>query len=137
MITQKLLHELFDYNPETGIMINRVDRNHNALVGDFVGSVNNHGYLQTKIDYKSYKVHRLIWCYVYGEIPSDHIDHINHDRCDNRIENLRLVTRIKQSQNVSRRKDNVSGQVGVSWEKRACMWRADITVAGKRCFLGY
>lgn len=73
----------------------------------------------------------------YGKIPEGmEIDHINHITDDNRIENLRLVTRKDNCKNVSMSKSNKSGVVGVSWCKRTCKWFASIRVDRKEKFLG-
>ncbi len=136
MITQKLLHELFDYCPETGLVINRVDRNCNALAGDSVGTITDHGYLVTGINGKRYYLHRLVWCYVYGEFPADEIDHINHKRSDNRIINLRNVNRQEQLRNLSGATNNTSGCTGVNWSKFHCKWQSRISIGGKEIHLG-
>lgn len=69
--------------------------------------------------------HRLVWLMHHDEWPAE-IDHINGIRDDNRIENLRLVTRADNMRNSRRRKDNTSGVMGVSWHSATGKWRAYI-----------
>ncbi|MDB4312159.1 HNH endonuclease, partial [bacterium] len=64
------------------------------------------------------------------------IDHINHDRKDNRIDNLRLTTQLENTRNRSINKNNTSGVVGVTWDPLNCMWRSAIGLKGKWKHLG-
>ena len=88
------LRELFAYDDKAGVLISNKT---NKTVGTF----NYAGYLRTSIDGKSYQLHRVIWKLVKGEEPPFEIDHINRDRADNRIENLRSATRTEQCWNSS------------------------------------
>jgi len=75
---------------------------------------------------------------VYGIDPEElEIDHINGNRADDRIQNLRLATRTEQQWNVGKTKRNKSGHKGVSFYKRLNKWRADIRINGKQKNLGY
>lgn len=100
------------------------------------GSFDAHGYGQIRIDGKTYKEHRLVWLYVHGEFPTAQIDHINHDRRDNRIENLRLVDNMENHKNRPRQSNNKTGIPGVWYDKRG-FYTAYITVNGERIGLGY
>jgi hypothetical protein len=83
-------------------------------------------------------VHRIIYEMSYGPIPEGmFVDHINHNRQDNRPCNLRLVTRAENNRNASKRSDNTSGYTGVNWSNAHGVWVARIQVDGKRKFLGY
>lgn len=85
----------------------------------------------------SFREHRLIWILHYGDIPPEcEIDHINGNRADNRIENLRLATRAQNQANAKLRKDNTSGYKGVSFHKKHGKWSANISVNGKVVWLG-
>jgi hypothetical protein len=75
---------------------------------------------------KKYKVHRLVWAIETGAWPERDIDHINHDKLDNRIENLRAVEHAVNQRNMSRHRHNTSGVTGVSFDKRARKWAAYI-----------
>ena len=106
-------------------------------VGDVAGWKDELGYVYVRVNGKLIPAHRIIWEMHYGKIPEGmEIDHINHITDDNRIENLRLVTRKDNCKNVSMSKSNKSGVVGVSWCKRTCKWFASIRVDRKEKFLG-
>lgn len=136
MITQKRLKELLSYDPDTGLFTNRNTRGPKAMAGCIAGSVDSHGYWQIHTYGKVYRAHRLAWLYVYGEFPAHEIDHINGARLDNRLNNLRSVTRAENSRNQGIRSANTSGVCGVSWYKDAKKWRADIGHKGNQIHLG-
>lgn len=95
-----------------------------------LGALAGHGRrLQAQIDGRAHYVHRLVWLYHYGVWPAKQVDHINGDKLDNRIENLREVTNAENTQNVDR--------AGVSHDKRNNKWRARIMVDGRSISLGY
>ena len=135
-LTQDLLRELFDYNPETGLLTNRFDRT-NVCKEDPVGSDHGDGYLCVGINNRIYYLHRLVWMYVNGEFPPHEIDHINGIRDDNRIDNLRAVTRLENQRNQKLRVTNKSGVNGVSWDKKMNKWKACVSVKGKTVNLGH
>jgi len=135
ILTQKRLKELFSYNPETGDFTRTKTRSHNARKGDVAGSNDGAGYIRISIDKAHYRAHRLAWLYVHGKWPNE-IDHINHNRSDNRIINLREVVRHENAKNASFNSANTSGVTGVSWNKRAEKWEAYISDKTKRIKLG-
>ncbi len=128
-LSQAQLKSEVSYDTSTGLFT----RNDTGLNCGYVSE----GYLRTSVLGNVYYVHRLAWLYVYGEFPTKQIDHINQCRSDNRIENLREVTNKENMKNSTKRADNKSGQVGVSWHKARHKWRAFITVDGKQISLGY
>lgn len=83
---------------------------------------------------KTIRAHHLIWCWVHGEWPSGEIDHINGDRDDNRIENLRLATVSQNRSNKRISSNNTSGYKWVSWQTGNLKkpWRAEVWHQGKR-----
>jgi len=136
IITQKRLKEILHYNPETGIFTWKIRQARSKVsVGDAAGCKTK-GYTRIKINGKLYSSHRLAWLYVYGVFPVNQLDHINHARSDNRIENLREVTNQENHKNVSKHKRNRSGVNGIHWNSRDSNWKSGIMSNGKAIFLG-
>ena len=134
-ITQERLKSLLTYDPDTGQFHWRVSRGR-VRGGDKAGTSDGLGYVQLRVDGYNYKAHRLVWLYVYGDWPPAEIDHINRIRSDNRLANLRAVTRAQNHQNRNLPVHNTSGHVGVSFHKRSGRWRADIKVEGTQRTIG-
>lgn len=130
------LKELIVYEPETGAITWAVSRGR-VKSGDPANSPNGYGYLRVCIDRKSFMAHRVAWAMHYGEWPSKFIDHINGNKSDNRICNLRLATRSENAQNVKRPyRSNKTGFAGVHYVKALGKYQAQICVNGKTKFLG-
>lgn len=109
-----------------------------SKVGDEAGYIHkSHGYICITLNRKEYYAHRIIWEMHYGPIPEGmEIDHIWHDRQDNRIENLRLVSKLGNARNQSKFKNNSSGVTGVSFDKSVGKWIVQIGVNGINKTLG-
>jgi len=107
------------------------------FAGKPCASISKDGYLRIRIGEKTYPAHRLAWLIYYRESPDAIIDHINRDRFDNRIVNLRLVTHSENMQNRKLQINNKSGFRGVSWDSKYGKWRARINSQGKCINLGY
>lgn len=88
-------------------------------------TVNHNGYMYGAYLGSNYSTHRMAWYYVHGENPLE-IDHINGDRSDNRLSNLRNVSRQQNCQNTAKGRRNLSGVVGVSWDAFSSTWHARI-----------
>lgn len=74
--------------------------------------------------------------YTYGHWPKGHLDHINRDRTDNRIENLRDITPAENQHNSNVLKNNTSGFRGVNWSSDMGKWVAKICINRKQIYLG-
>jgi hypothetical protein len=104
------------------------------VAGNFDGS----GYRQVQLQGKKYMVHRIIWELNNGAIPENMtIDHINQNKSDNRIENLRLASHAENCRNRGLRKDSTTGYKGVSWNKKAQKYSAQVGIDNKQKHLGY
>ena len=136
MLTQARLKEILDYNPETGVFVWKQKLNRRMVVGSKAGTVNSNGYVQIAIDGKKHLAHRLAWLYTYGCWPNKEIDHINRIKTDNRIANLRDVSRAENEWNSGKQVNNTSGYPGVYWDKRRKKWHTRIKVYGKNVHLG-
>lgn len=130
------LRDLFDYDPETGLLRWKIDRQGGAHAGDIVQSRDGHGYIQVTIDAKNLRAHRVIWAMCHGQWPSGQIDHINGVRDDNRISNLRVASPRQNSSNLGLAKTNTSGFRGVSYSRARGKWEAYIRSNGKHVHLG-
>lgn len=125
-LTAERLHELLDYDPETGVFTWRVRRKY-AQPGDVANYHMSAGYIQIAIDCRHYLAHRLAWFFVHGIWPRGQIDHINGVKDDNRISNLRDVTPSGNGQNIdaplSRNKAGLRGVSpnGPGWTARICV----------------
>lgn len=129
MITRERLKELLEYNPETGLF-SRLQNRANQKKGSIVGTKDKDGYLEVTLDRVKYKLHRLAWFYSYNNWPIE-IEHDNRIKDDNRLCNLRNVTRVQNSKNHPLHKDNKLGISGLCWNRGA--WQVYI---GKRKYVG-
>ena len=144
------VRELLDYDLETGVLtwkersldyfMTSHDCNwwNSRFAGKVVGQgVNGSGYLRVRHNGTCYYAHRMVWAHYYGSWPKKKIDHINGDREDNRISNLRDVTQRDNLRNQTMRKTNTSGFMGVHWNKALNKWRATIQIDRIKLHLGY
>lgn len=125
-LTRERLVELLEYKPETGEFVRRLSRG-GQKAGAIAGTLDSHGYVQIKIDKRLYLAHRLAWLYVNNEWPFDVVDHINGIPVDNRIKNLRAVSKQVNCQNRRRASaDSRTGYLGVTQTKYgfvAAVWK--------------
>lgn len=135
------LRQLLIYSPETGKLTWR-ERGDPPWDARYAGKaaltgLNRDGYPSGKIHGRTMAAHRVIWALCSGEWPSNQIDHINGDRSDNRISNLRHVTHAENGMNQKRRVTNTTGYTGVTWRKDCSRWQATIRHNGRAKHLGY
>lgn len=131
--------KLFTYDRETGVLYWRIRVNNNTRRDYVVGSSKRvtDGYRQVKVKGKIYMMHRVIMVLCFGHIPENaEIDHINHVRDDNRLANLRFVTRTDNRRNQSISSKNTSGVTGVYFSKARKKYMAQIKVNQELIYLG-
>ncbi len=135
MLTQARVKDLFDYDNLTGDLLWKQYMG-NRKIGSPAGFISGHGHLQTAINGRSYLNHRLIWLWVHGYFPENDIDHVNRDKLDNRLENLREISHQCNVRNSGNPKNNTSGIKGVCWANGRKKWVAFLTLNGKQISLG-
>ena len=118
----------YHYDKDTGLFTSRDN-------GRILGRVDMYGYIRTSIKGKYYRLHRLAWLYVYDELPSS-LDHIDRDKSNNRISNLRETNHAKNNKNKNKYKTNTSGVTGVCYRKDMNRWGASINVDKTKIHLG-
>lgn len=126
------IKSLLNYDPKTGIFTNKVFRGPRAKKNDITGSLTTFGYKVISVDKVSHYAHRLAWIFMFKRSANIFIDHINGDRTDNRISNLREVTKEMNGKNTKIRKNNTSGCSGVSWVEGSRKWWVRASVKGER-----
>jgi hypothetical protein len=127
---------VFLYDPESGLLSWRARPSVGVKVGDSAGSKRKDGYLGLKYRGQQYLAHRIAWLITYGSWPVQDVDHIDGNRSNNAIANLRDVSRAMNVQNVRapRCSNEASGMLGVT--KRGRKWQASIWAGGRRSYLG-
>jgi hypothetical protein len=133
MITQERLHEMFEYRD--GNLYRKISLGR-TKAGDKVGFINDKGYVAVNIDKQCIALHRLIWMMQYGVMPYL-VDHIDGNKQNNKIKNLRLADRFQNAHNKKMHSNNKSGVKGVHWNKNANRWKAQIYCYRKRYDLGF
>lgn len=140
LITAERLRYLLSYDPETGEFTWR-HSSPRAAAGSVAGAKRlsrTAYYMDVKLDGRHYGMHRLAWLYVHGDWPKGEIDHIDGDGCNNRLVNLRDVSRHVNMQNQRRAKGSTkSGLLGVTRDAGGYGWSATIGVDGKKRHLGF
>jgi len=131
-ISQEYVLSAFDY--QDGQLIRKIGRK--GEIGSVAGCVHKGtGYVHIKIKAKSFKAHRLTFLYHYGYLP-ELVDHIDGNRLNNRIENLREASKQENAQNQKVRLTNSSGVKGVSWHKVNKKWKVALCKNYKPYYFG-
>jgi hypothetical protein len=136
--TRQQLMADWHYDPDTGLFTRTraVGRHGRHKAGTVAKPSTSHGYTVIRVARVLYGAHRLAWLYHYGEWPKV-IDHINGDRSDNRIANLRNVTQTENMQNLKRAPiTSKSGLLGAHRSGRSRRWTARIRINGVVTKLG-
>lgn len=129
---------IYVYQPD-GTLVFKIDPRRpdcvtSKVIGKTVGGDDGHGYLMCMLLRQKFKVHQIVWLLKTGEFPSKPIDHINRNRRDNRIENLRLAEDIENMQNLIASTKPTAGTWKSPMSGRYC---ARLTHKGKKIYLGY
>lgn len=127
---------ILSYDPETGSFRWKKTEARSRSPERRVGSLDHKGYQRIWVDHKIYPAHHLAWFLTHRSWPKQ-IDHINGEKADNRIANLRLATTSQNSMNTKKRSDNTSGVKGVHWSTTAKKWCARVVINGTRTLLGH
>lgn len=135
------LRSIIDYDPDTGVFRWLWDDAKPARINSrdtkkAAGSIGVDGRRAIKISGTRYYCSRLAWLYMFGVWPTDQIDHINCDKSDDRIANLRECSGAQNHLNVGLTVRNRSGYKGVHWNGRYQKWEAAIRINGVRHYLG-
>lgn len=152
-LTQEIVRELLDYDPDTGILtwkerdvkwfsasgkntaLGNSVRWNSRYSGIQIKTMDSKGYLYVRVFKKHYLAHRIVWLWENGCIPNQ-IDHINGNKTDNRYINLRNIDNQENSKNRAIGINNKSGVIGIGFHKVSNKWRAEIMNNKKYVYLG-
>lgn len=134
MLDQNTLKKIVTYDPETGDFI-KIKCRRTDWLGKVAGTIGKKGYRSISVNNKPYLAHRLAWLYVTGEWPYE-IDHRDGNKLNNKFDNLRISSDSENMHNQGKRKNNTSGYKGVTYNKNAKKWSAQIKINWKTKYLG-
>lgn len=138
MVDKDYLCECLEYNPETGDMIWKERPLHHFFNAHswkawnkkyakrIAGTIDYQGYRRIGLLGRIHQAHRMAWAIMTGSFPDAEIDHIDHDRNNNKWNNLRAVTGGENQRNQTIYKNNTSGVTGVCWHKQSKKWQAQV-----------
>ena len=132
-------HELFIYDLVTGRLLNKVTRSPKALAGCEAGTVQRDGYRRVSLNHKKVAVHRIAWDInnpLNKVQPYEQIDHLDHNRTNNRPLNLEKKSNADNHKNMSMQKNNKSGIAGVYFNAKEKLWYAQIFLNNSKTHLG-
>ena len=132
-LTKEYLNTIFDY--KDGSLLWKIRKSNRCIIGDKAGTSHPNGYRYISVDSKTYAEHRLVYMYHFGECPKI-IDHINRNKSDNRIENLRSATKQENCRNRDINNTNKSGIRNVCWHKQSKKWCVQLAIDGKCVTIG-
>jgi hypothetical protein len=134
-LTQEELQKWVTYDPNTGIF-KRIKGAGTQRAGSVMGCIRKDGYLTARVNNKLYLLHRLAWVYIHGAWPANLIDHKNHIKTDNRIDNLRDATPQINSQNRISRRPSKSTDLPLGVVMVDGKYKAQISLGKKNFHLG-
>jgi hypothetical protein len=144
--THSQLLEMLSYDPRTGLFKwkkrpalpnngGRVESWNTRFAGQIAGAEQDR-YWRIRIGGRSYLAHRVAWFYVQGEWPANEIDHINHNKIDNRLENLRAVSPLENQRNRPAQRNSTGAVTGVHRATDCDRWLATIKIRSTNTHLG-
>lgn len=137
-----LVNSLYEYDSEIAAFFHKHSWAR-AKKGDRAGIISDTGYEKIRVKGRHYRSHRIIWLIENGYMPKDQLDHIDGNRLNNKIENLRECTPAQNMQNIRRKYKKRDGckkyseHVGVSWWEARRKWVVKIRTSGKQKTIGY
>ena len=134
LLSFELLDSLFAYDNESGMLCRKTTRG-GSVSGSICNHIDSRGYYRVKINSIPYRVHKIVWILCNKELPKHNIDHINRDKLDNRIENLRDIPQSINNKNHSVSSKSSTGCSGITNYKKG-MHRACIFHNKKNISLG-
>ena len=134
-ITREFVLEHLEYIRETGALLQKMPRP-KIKVGEIAGAVTPKGYRYIQLRGKKYAAHRLVWLIENGNFPSLFIDHIDGNKLNNCISNLREVTGKQNNENKGAQNNSQTGVRGVSFVPRLKKYKAQIQHNGQNNYLG-
>lgn len=134
-LTAEQVRAVLHYSPETGVLTWRVDTG-TAKALDTAGVVGDHGYVLVGLRRRVYRAHRLAWLWVHGRWPTGSLDHVDGDRQNNRLSNLREATHTQNLQNSKRAREMASGLKGAYPTANGQTWTSRIRHNGRSVYLG-
>lgn len=136
-VTHEKLLDILHYDESSGLFTWKESRLGTKPKTKKNAGCNSRGYVVVRIDGVLYGAHRLAWFYVHGKWPDKHIDHIDGNKSNNAIANLRDVTRAQNMQNIKgTRSHSKSGLLGVVFCKTTGRWKVEIQTRKKRKWVG-
>lgn len=132
------LNRVFKYSPsddDSRPLVRAVTTNARAKKGDRPGYMDPRGYVTVYVDGRKEYMHRVVYCF-FNDLGFDEIDHIDRNKRNNLIENLRDSDRFENGVNLPIRSNNTSGCSGVHFSKKYKKWQVRVRVKGKRLYFG-
>lgn len=136
MLSAERLHEVLAIKGGELYWKPRLNLNRRLWWKRAFGKPNRSGYCQGQVDGRKVYAHQVVYTMTHGHWPEGEVDHKNRNKADNRPENLRLVSRRANAQNLPKMKHNTSGHTGVYYNRRLGKWAAQIKHLGATTHLG-
>ena len=131
--TSEQANQAWEYDAITGVLHRKKISTSTQGVA---GCLRNDGYINVKYKGTSYLAHRVVWLIMTGHWPVDKLDHIDGNKTNNRIDNLRECSQAQNTCNKKLGKDNTSGIKGIHWSKACKKWLVQLSIDGKKKYFG-